>query len=53
MFDVMTSKNEIMSSWFSPVSFAFILKDYIARNGINRKNFTTTLRILTRGKNAN
>jgi hypothetical protein len=52
-FDVITSRSRIMGSWFSPVSFAFILKDYIARNGINLKNFARTSRILTRGKNAN
>ena len=52
-FDVITSRMRIMGSWFSPVSCAFILKDYIARNGINLKNFAKTLRMLTRDKNAN
>ncbi len=52
-FDVITSRIGIMKTWFSPISFAFILKDYIARNGINLQNFAKTLRILTRDKNAN
>ncbi len=52
-FDVITSRIRIMRSWFSPISFAFIIRDYIARNGINLKNFAKTLRFLTRDKNVN